>query len=250
SKTRDRLLRDQKSYIYQLFGLVRQRRPEGATDSKEDDAGEDKKAEQDEEAEEQEDGDEGLAAFGRGLSAAAVAAYAGVDGDSPSACLLRCEELLAAALAGIRPAARAEEALEGLLGLLPPESSLGSWELDLDCLRLVVRLVPTAAAALAVFGEERPPAAWRRFLGLVLSAPLRIEEELSGAAELEVREVSARLGSLVSLLASPAAARSALRVSLAALGPSLLFANLLGRMALAVPPVLPSAFGGPLSERG
>ncbi|CAE8652499.1 unnamed protein product, partial [Polarella glacialis] len=98
SKTRDRLLRDQKSYIYQLFGLVRQRRPEGATDSKEDDAGEDKKAEQDEEAEEQEDGDEGLAAFGRGLSAAAVAAYAGVDGDSPSACLLRCEELLAAAL--------------------------------------------------------------------------------------------------------------------------------------------------------
>jgi len=199
SKTRDRLLARQAGYIRRLLGLVQEKRVEATPDSADD------KKEADADTGE---ADEGLEA--------ALAAYEGVDSDNTAACLRRCKELLTKALASIKPENRAEEALSGLLSLLPPESQADAWEADVACLKTLAQLLPSAVAAMAVVGTEDPNLVWCRFSGLVAGCHMRVQE-LPSSEEKEVRELARRLGSALTLLACPAAARSALRISLSLL---------------------------------
>lgn len=176
-------------------------------------------------------------------SADAASGYADIDGDDAHAVLARCAKLLSGALMGLRPALHAEKALEGLLALLPPEHAVAGPDaqgpFDVEALQRLARLVPQAAALL---GSEEPPA-WRRFLGFCLAAPLRLREEVSSSNQ-QLQEASARLGSIVALLARPRAARSALHLALPWLGAGPTAAAPARVAALAALPVVATGFGG------
>eukprot|EP00933_Yihiella_yeosuensis_P004374 TRINITY_DN108741_c0_g1_i1.p1 TRINITY_DN108741_c0_g1~~TRINITY_DN108741_c0_g1_i1.p1 ORF type:complete len:546 (+),score=171.65 TRINITY_DN108741_c0_g1_i1:46-1683(+) len=245
SKLREKLIRDQRHYIYRLVGIVREKPVEDEARATKDES----TAQKGDDQEEKDDEDDAEEAKPGSLAVAAAAAYKDVDGSSPADCLSRCEDLLKAAMAAIRPAARAEEALEGLLGLLPPESRPEVWELSLEQVKLCARLVPLAAAAFTVIGDANPPPAWSRFLGLVLGAPLRVQEDLTTAQEEELEEVAARLGAAVSLIAGGKSARSSLRLAFSLLGPAPINSSVLARIAPATLPVVRAAFGIHLTEQ-
>jgi len=104
---------------------------------------------------------------------ASDALYAGIPHGDQGACLARCADLLGRAMTSQRSAQRAEDAVDGLLAILPSNSGSNSdsdmlgGALKASSLERFVRLVPLAAAAL----ENRESPAWRRLLAFVLSAP-------------------------------------------------------------------------------
>jgi len=166
----------------------------------------------------------------------AVAAYAGISEDDPAACVARCAELVQGALAGLRPAKLAEDAFEGLLGVLPA----GKIAMDLDSFRLCMQLLPTASAAL---GCSEPPA-WCRFLGFLLSALARLKGvKTSLSAQKDAKDVAARLGGLIALSSEHASARAVLRHGLSALD-EVLSSEVMTRLVQAVLPIMGVAFSG------
>lgn len=145
------------------------------------------------------------------------AGYAGVSSRDPDACLARCSNLLRDALTSIRSVHHAQQAIEGLLALLPPEQALSETgcghRFDIGAVQSCVQLVPLAVALLRNSDSSETPV-WHRFLGFLLVAPLR----LIGNKDSDSDDVVNQLGSLVALVASPQAARSALRLTLSAIG--------------------------------
>jgi len=139
-------------------------------------------------------------------------AYASVDEEDVAACVARCRELLHDALARLRPAAHGAAAVEGFLSLHPPElPEAEAEEWSLEVVDALTRLVPVAAATMAS-DEDRGPLVWRRLLTLLILAPTRLSPEAPGADD-----AASRIGLLLSLVARPAALRSALRLACAAL---------------------------------
>lgn len=141
-----------------------------------------------------------------------MSGYRDVDEDDPCACLSRALDLLTSALTSLRPTERATQALDGLLALVGCNAVEAS-PLPLDALRLCLRLVPAAVAAVG-FGVE--PLPWRKFLGFLLVAPARLTS--SDFQNKDAHELAHQLARLVALSArQPATARSALHTALSAL---------------------------------
>jgi len=173
-----------------------------------------------------------------------VAGYAGFSSQDPLACLAQCSELLRNALTSIRPSYRAQQAIEGLLALVPPETVLSEssdpCSFGVGGLQACANLV-TPAVALLRGSDDTETAVWHRFLGFLLVAPLRLkEEDHSGVGKVE--DVIHQLGGLVALVASPQAARSALRLALSSVG-SAPSDMALTRFAPVVFPIVSVAFG-------
>lgn len=156
-------------------------------------------------------------------------AYGDLDSEDTRACINRCSLLMAQALSSLRPADRAQDALDGLLAILPPDAS---GPLEASVLAGCVRVVPAVSAAL---GQRESPA-WRRFLGFLVSAAARLTDTPESEA------VAMQLGSLIALSASPAAARAALRLGLVNVK-SILDCPALVCLARIVLPTICTAFG-------
>lgn len=80
---------------------------------------------------------------------------------------------------------------------------------NINVLKNFVRLIPLASTALS--GEW--PLAWRRVLGFGISAPVNLMQQVSVQSK-EVKGVVEQLGAIIALVATPAAARSALAFGL------------------------------------
>lgn len=161
----------------------------------------------------------------------AMAAYADVNEGDHAACVARCGDLLLTALSGLGAAKLAEEALEGLMAILP------SGGMSLDTLVLCMELLPSATAALGPSASR----AWCRFLGFLLATLARVE--VTKASQREAKEVATRLGGLVALSAQHSSARAALRRGLSTLD-EMPGASGLACLATAVLPVIRAAFRG------
>ncbi|OLP86239.1 hypothetical protein AK812_SmicGene32682 [Symbiodinium microadriaticum] len=203
SQLRDKLLLKEGRWVRAILQRLAERIENEVQDSA---------AAVEQEAAEQEEVAEGV----EGLAPAPGAAYRGIDGSSPKDCLVHCRQLLHEALVSVNPCARGTEAVQGLVSLLAPEAKGPAWQLDLTTLDLVAQMVPTAATALGVVGQQETPAAWKRFQGLALSAPLHAK--VGAAKEDRVKEASARIGGTLALLACPRGARAALRIGIACCG--------------------------------
>eukprot|EP00435_Cladocopium_sp_Y103_P039563 s196_g10.t1 len=168
--------------------------------------------------------------------------YEGVDADKPGECLQHCKRLLQDASVSLDPAARAEEALRDFIALFPPEAD---WTLDMGELRMFAEILALAATA----GLE-DTVAWKRFLGLSISAVLRVEEPAECDSG-QMDEALQRLSCTVKLLVQqPSVARAAVRIAMA--GGSVDDATMLKRLVPFLLPLLRSGFlrGGGATHRG
>jgi len=162
-----------------------------------------------------------------------VAAYADVSDGDYAACVARCAELLQAASASLRPTKFSEEALEGLLAILPAGKPIFDLHGYVQCLQLV----PAATAA-----SESP--AWGRFLGFLLAALSQLKQGKGvKCLQKDAKEVAAQLGCLIALNAQPSSARAALRHGFSIAG-DMLANDVLGCLVPAVLPVFRTAFAG------
>eukprot|EP00438_Fugacium_kawagutii_P014395 Skav221735 [mRNA] locus=scaffold542:436715:438121:- [translate_table: standard] len=177
SKLKDRVLVKREQLIGRLLVLVRQKTVEEANEV----------------AEEPQDVDKDFQLH---------SCYQDVDTDKPRDCLKHCRSLVQDALVSLDPAARAEEALGGLVALFPPERT--DWKLDIGDLQTLVQILTLAAATRGL----QDTVAWKRFLGFVISAVLRLD-----AANGMMNEVQ-RLGCTTALLVQqPSVARAAVRIA-------------------------------------